>query len=348
MHVYARMRIVAVMGISVGVVGASGYSGGELLRLLAGHPEFRLAALFAHRAAGTTVAHSHPNLLSLADLPIEVFSPEASSGLDLVFLCLPAGESARIVPDLGDATAVVDLSGDHRLPPAEYERWYRKPADRNEGWVYGLTELVRERLRGARRIANPGCYPTPAVLALAPLLRSGIAAPHDVVVDALSGVSGAGAQETLAYSFTELAEDASPYKIGAHQHTPEIEHALRELAGSDVVVTFTPHLVPMARGIVATCSAPLAGVGDPAEAARELYRRSPFVRVVDAPPHAKAVRGSNAVLLHYTRVERSGRVVAVGVIDNMVKGAAGQAIQNANVALDLDEAAGLPLDGTWL
>lgn len=336
------------MGISVSVVGASGYSGGELLRLLSGHPHFEVSRLFAQRSAGSTVADVHPNLSSLAGLPIEAFSAEAAAGLDVVFLCLPAGQSPAIVAELPDTTVVVDLSGDHRLPPDLYEEWYGKTGGSNEGWVYGLTELARQQLGGARRIAVPGCYPTAAVLALAPLLQAGLVEPAHVVVDALSGVSGAGAQETLAYSFSELVEDAAPYGIGLHRHTPEIELALREAAGRDIAVTFTPHLVPMARGIVATCSAPAAGPGDPAAAARELYAGSPFVAVVDSPPHAKQVRGSNMALLHYVRLERTGRIVAIGVIDNMVKGAAGHAIQDANLALGLDETAGLPVDGTWL
>lgn len=336
------------MGISVGVAGASGYSGGELLRLLAGHPTFEVTRVFAARAAGSTVGEAHPNLVSLADLRIGPLSAEAAAGLDIVFLCLPAGQAPPFVAGLAAATVVVDLSGDHRLPAPLYHEWYGKEGGDCEGWVYGLTELARSELPGATRIANPGCYPTPAVLALAPLLKAGIAAPEGIVIDALSGISGAGAQEGLAYSFTELVEDASPYGIGAHQHTPEIERALARISGREAAVTFTPHLAPLARGIVATCSAPLAGAGDPADAARDFYSGAPFIQVVSSPPHAKQVRGSNTALFHYTRVERSGRVVAVGVIDNMVKGAGGQAIQNANIALGLPETAGLSADGIWL
>jgi N-acetyl-gamma-glutamyl-phosphate reductase len=337
------------MGLSAGIAGASGYAGGELLRLLAEHPDLEITRLFAHRAAGSTVADVHPNLVSLHEKTIGAFSPEAAEGLDVLFLCLPAGQAAGIAAAVSDATCVVDFSGDHRLPPGQYREWYGKEAASIDGWVYGLTELVRAELPGARRISNPGCYPTAAVLALAPLVASGLISGSDIVVDAMSGISGAGAQESLAYSFTELAEDASAYGIGTHRHTPEIERALSLAGGDGATVTFTPHLAPMARGIVATCSAPItAGGADPAEAAREFYVGAPFVTVVDEPPHSKSARGSNTCFVHYRRVERSGRVVAVGVIDNMVKGAAGQAIQNANLALGLPETAGLTTNGIWL
>jgi N-acetyl-gamma-glutamyl-phosphate reductase len=330
--------------ISAGIVGASGFTGAELLRLLHRHPDIDVVAVTGDTAAGTAVADAYPSLAAAyGDLRYSSYDPADLAGLDLVFLALPHGQSQKIVPELrGKVAHVVDLAADFRLPdPALYARWYGEAHEAPEllaDFVYGLPELFRDRLHGAELVAVPGCYPTAASLALAPLVRSGLVASDGIVVDAASGVSGAGKGK---HPFAGVDEDFTAYGLLDHRHTPEIE---MNVGGS---VLFTPHLAPMNRGILATCYARAAGDGDPLEALAGAYAGEPFVVVSERSPSTKATLGSNTAHLTARRDERTGWVVAIAAIDNLVKGASGQAIQCANLALGLDEGAGLPTAGLF-
>ena len=338
--------------MKAGIVGASGYTGAELLRLLAAHPAFEVAVATAHSHAGESVGEHTPSLAAAyPGLVYEDTDPDLLDGLDLVFCALPHGESQRIVPDLsGRVGRVVDLAADFRLRDASlYPRWYGEehaaPGLLSEA-VYGLPELFREGLAGATLVAAAGCYPTAAGLALAPLVRSGLVEAGGIIVDAASGVSGAGRGLKESLHFGTVDEDFVAYGLLTHRHTPEMEQIL----GAEVL--FTPHLAPMVRGILATCYArPAAGqVPSPAavmDALHDAYDDEPFVVVTDDPPSTKATAGSNAA--HVTaRVDaRTGWVVALCALDNLVKGASGQAVQCANAAVGLPETTGLPVAGVY-
>jgi N-acetyl-gamma-glutamyl-phosphate reductase len=339
--------------MKVGIVGGSGYTGTELLRLLTGHPQFEVAAVTAHSNAGQAVGEHTPSLqAAYPGLVYEAFDPGRLDGLDLVFSALPHGESQRMVPEFrGRVGTVVDLAADFRLRDAAlYPQWYGEahaaPELLGES-VYGLPELFREHLAGATLVAAAGCYPTAAGLALAPLLRAGLVEPTGLVVDAASGVSGAGRGLTETLHFGTVDEDFVAYGLLTHRHTPEMEQIL----GSQVL--FTPHLAPMVRGILATCYArPSAShtalsTADVTDALHEAYDGEPFVVVTDAPPSTKATAGSNTA--HVTaRVDpRTGWVLVLCALDNLVKGASGQAIQCANAALSLPETTGLPVAGLY-
>lgn len=342
------------MTIETAVLGASGYVGAELLRLLAGHPDIEVNVVTADTQAGRDVGDLYPHLAEYADLALVSLDDAAAdvAKCPLVFSGLPHGESMRVLPGLAN-DLVVDASADFRLDDAaEYERWYGEShlaPDQLERWVYGLPELFREDVREAERIASPGCYPTAVVLAVAPLVSAGLVS-GTVVADCWSGTSGAGRSPKPNLHFAHVYEDARAYGIAGHRHTPEMEMALASLAERDVTVSFTPHLAPMVRGIHATCSAD-AATGVTKETVRQafadLYDDEDFVDVARVPPGTKEVRGSNAVLVHPVLDDRCGRVIVTCVIDNLVKGAAGQAIQNANLALGLDEASGLPMEGLY-
>jgi N-acetyl-gamma-glutamyl-phosphate reductase len=339
--------------MKVGIVGASGYTGAELLRLLAGHPEFEVATATAHSHAGEAVGHHTPSLLAAyPGLVYEENDVGRLDGLDLVFCALPHGESQKIVPQLaGRVGTIVDLAADFRLrDPALYPEWYGEAHGAPEllaRAVYGLPELFRDDLAGATLVAAAGCYPTAAGLALAPLLRAGLVEPTGVIVDAASGVSGAGRGAKESLHFGTVDEDFVAYGLLTHRHTPEMEQIL----GAQLL--FTPHLAPMVRGILATCYArPSGAAGNLSTAAvmdalHEAYDGEPFVVVTDDPPSTKATSGSNAA--HVTaRVDpRTGWVVALCALDNLVKGASGQAIQCANAALGLPEITGLPVAGVY-
>ncbi len=332
---------------NVGVLGASGFVGGELLRLLDGHPQLAVAVAGAERHAGLDVAEVHPHLGVYRGLRLAGSDPEGLDGLDVVFLALPHGASGALVPELVDRVGlVVDLGADFRLrDPAAYPRWYGvahpAPGLLAEA-VHGIPELCRDRLPGARLVAAAGCYVTAAALALAPLVAAGAIEPAGVVVDAASGVTGAGGEARPATRFAAVDEDFTAYGLLTHRHTPEIEQA----TGAEVL--FTPHLAPMNRGILATCYARPVGPGsDPQELLAAAYADAPCVTVSDRVPSTKAVLGSNAAHLTARADPRTGWVVSLCAIDNLVKGAAGQAIQCANLALGLPEAAGLPLVGLW-
>ena len=341
----------------VGVLGASGYAGAELLRLCSSHPELEVAVATADSQCGSPVAELYPNLAPA--YPVETFeswTPELVDGLDLVFSALPHGASQKIVPGLLDAgiTHIIDLGADFRLKdPALYPQWYghdhASPGLLADS-VYGLPELFRSELRGARLVAAPGCWVTAATLALAPLLRAGLIEPTGIVVDAASGVSGAGRPPTPTTSFCSVDENFTAYGLLDHRHTPEIEQNLSVAAGQPSQVLFTPHLAPMNRGILATCYARPTGVVSTAEARAALhdaYDDEPFVIVLDSPPSTKATLGSNTAHVTVYADERTGWVVALAALDNLVKGAAGQAIQCANLALGLAEPTGLPTVGLY-
>jgi N-acetyl-gamma-glutamyl-phosphate reductase len=347
------------MGARVAVAGASGYAGGELLRLLAGHPDLEIGQVTADSSAGQPVGAVHAHLAGVPALAGRVFEPHETSrldGCDLVFAALPAGQSAALAASLPAAAKVVDLGPDFRL--ADPGAWARHYGGEHAGrWVTGLPELPgqRERVSGAGRVAAPGCYATAAILALVPVVAAGLAQPRDIVVVAASGTSGAGRSLRASLLASEVMGSVSAYQVGGtHRHTAEIEQALAETSQAvhgPVTVSFTPVLAPMPRGILATCTARLA---DPAAGTEELraaltaaYAGEPFVTVLaeGSWPATAAVAGSNGVHLQATADPRAGRAVVVAAIDNLGKGAAGQAVQNANLMLGLPETAGLTVSG---
>jgi N-acetyl-gamma-glutamyl-phosphate reductase len=333
--------------IRIAVAGASGYAGGELLRLLLGHPDVEIGALTAGGNAGTPLGAHQPHLLPLADRVLTETTAEHLAGHDVVFLALPHGHSAEIAARLGDDTLVVDCGADHRLTdPAAWDRWYG--GEHAGSWPYGLPELPGQRaaLARARRIAVPGCYPTGASLALAPALAAGLVAP-EVVVVSVSGTSGAGKSLKPHLLGSEVMGSASAYGVGgAHRHTPEIAQNLSVVAGRRVSVSFTPVLAPMPRGILTTASAPLTGDADPGEVYRKAYADEPFVHVLEnAWPTTAATLGSNAVQLRAAVDADAGRLVVVAALDNLTKGTAGAAVQSMNIALGLAETTGLTTVG---
>jgi len=339
---------------SVGILGASGFSGAELLRLAASHPQLDVRYATGDSQAGTRAAEVYPALAAAyGELAFEKYEADACDGLDLVFLALPHGASQAIVPELdGRVGAVIDLAADFRLSdPALYPQWYGEEHAHPEllgGFVYGLPELFRDDLRGATRIAAPGCYVTAAVLALAPLLRAGVVDPQGIVVDAASGVSGAGRGLKASTAFCTVNENMVAYGLLDHRHTPEIEQGLSRVAGTAVQVLFTPHLAPMNRGILATGYARPTGPVSTAgllDLLHEAWDAEPFVVVTEDPPGTKATLGANTVHVTARADARTGWVVVIAALDNLVKGAAGQAVQCANLALGLPETTGLPLVG---
>ncbi|WP_431875052.1 N-acetyl-gamma-glutamyl-phosphate reductase [Micromonospora marina] len=330
------------MGIRVAVAGASGYAGGELLRLLAGHPEFELITATAHSQAGQPVTAVHPHLAGL-DLVLAATEPATLADADLVFLALPHGHSAALAAALPDAVKVVDLGADHRLRDAA--AWARYYGGGHAGaWTYGLPELPgrRAEIAAASRVASTGCYAVATTLALAPLIAAGAVRPDDVVVVAASGTSGAGRAAKAHLLGSEVMGDLSPYKVGAHQHVPEIKQATGATG-----LSFTPVLAPMPRGILATVTAVPTGDADPRAVLAAAYADAPFVHLLPegAWPHTAATAGSNSCHLQATVDADSGRVIVVSAIDNLGKGAAGQAVQNANLMVGLPETTGLSVFG---
>jgi len=336
----------------VGIVGGSGYTGAELLRLAHGHPDLQVAWATGDTQAGTAVAALYPSLAAAyPSMVFDAFDPAMAAGVDLVFLALPHGASQRLVPELlaaAPGTRIVDLAADFRLhDPSAYERWYGEAhhaPDLIARFAYGLPELHRKEILGAEAVAAPGCYPTAAALALAPLVASGVIEAHGIVVDAASGVSGAGRAPKPTSHFGAVNEDFVAYGLLDHRHTPEIEQA------TGATVLFTPHLAPMTRGILATCYARPTGAtstGALLGLLRDAYAGEPFVVVGDAPPSTKAAWGSNTAHLTARFDPRTGWVVVLAAIDNLVKGASGQALQCANLVLGLDETAGLSPVGVY-
>ncbi|MEO1064933.1 MAG: N-acetyl-gamma-glutamyl-phosphate reductase [Actinomycetota bacterium] len=332
----------------VGVIGASGFAGAELLRLAAAHPSLDVVFATGDSQAGTRVGDLYPHLhAAYPDLVFESYDPALVDGLDVVVLGLPHGVSGGIVPDLTDRVGtIVDLAADFRLTDADvYERWYGEVHPHPEllgTFAYGLPELYRDGLAGAKRVALPGCYPTTAALALAPLVRLGLIETTGIVVDAASGVSGAGRALKHGTQFCTVDEDFTAYGLVSHRHTPEMEQAI----GAQLL--FTPHLAPMNRGILATCYArPTGPTSTEAllEALAGFYADEPFVVVREAPPSTKATFGSNTCHLSARFDERTSTVIVLSALDNLVKGTSGQAIQVLNLLAGDDETLGLPLVG---
>lgn len=340
------------------VVGGTGYTGAELVRLVLGHPSLELVSVVGNATAGEPVAKVLPNLRGIVDGDVEKFDPDSlADRVDVAFCALPHAASAEAVSALRERGVVVfDLSADFRFEDlTTYERLYGKHPVPGllEDAVYGLVELHRDALRDSDLVAVPGCYPTAAILALAPLLDAKLVSSTGLIVDAKSGVSGAGRGLSASTHFPEASEGVRAYKAGVHRHGPEIEQELARVLGGPLQLTFVPHLIPATRGILATCYADAAGAETTAErcteAARALYAGSPSVHVLDPGEHPDTlwVRGSNRVHLAYTRPPGGDKVIAMSAIDNLVKGAAGQAVQCLNVRFGFPEGAGLASPAGW-
>jgi N-acetyl-gamma-glutamyl-phosphate reductase len=324
------------MSIRVGIVGVSGYGGGEALRLCATHPQFQVVYAAGESSAGTKVGERFPGIgSSLENLVIHKWDAASLPELDLLFASLPTGESREALSRVSTKTKIVDIGGDHRYA---------------EGWTYGLADVWPDQIRGKSRIANPGCYPSAALAAIAPLVSAKmIDVNQPIIIDAKSGVSGAGRGGADGkFGFSEVNEDVSAYGLLKHAHVPEIVATVKQIAGAaQSRISFTPHLIPMTRGILATCY--LAGDATTEQclaAARKFYAGRPFVRVTDKPPHTKWALGSNLVFVNYAATPRAP-IIALAAIDNLGKGAAGQAVQNANIICGLDETTGLQGAPLW-
>lgn len=340
----------------IGIIGASGYTGAELLRLLAGHEDLELAFATGDSQAGERIGDLYPSLAAaFGEREFQPWEASLLSGVDGVFIALPHGHSQRLMAEvLASGVAVVDLGADFRLPDAAtYEQWYgeaHRAPELLDSFAYGLTELYRDDVTGSRAVANPGCYPSAANLALAPLVRGGLVEADSIVVNAVSGVSGAGRPPKPNTTFCAADENVSAYGLVSHRHTSEIDMVLGATA------LFTPHLVPMNRGILATCTA------TPSEDARgsgaltdeallgamaEFYAAEPFVVVSERSPSTKATLGSNAVHMTVRHDPRTDTVLAIAALDNLTKGASGAAVQNMNLLLGLPETAGLAVVGVY-
>ena len=342
------------MAYRAAVVGGSGYTGAELLRFLAGHPEMDVVHVTADSNAGAAVGALYPSLA--AAYPALEYAPYAAAdlaGVDVAFVALPHGESQTIVGEVGERVArIVDLGADFRLPAPVYEQWYGRPhtaPELLERFAFGLPELFAESVADGPYVAAPGCYPTAVALALAPLVAGGLVEPSGLVADAMSGVSGRGRGLSAASLYSEANENVAAYNLLTHRHTGEMEWAIGAAAHTEIELLFTPHLVPMTRGLLATCHArpSLSGLSTASllEALHAFYVGAPFVTVLDEPPSTKATLGSNSAHLTVRFDERTGSVVALCALDNLGKGAAGQAIQCANLVLGLPETTGLPAVG---
>jgi N-acetyl-gamma-glutamyl-phosphate reductase len=323
--------------MDIGIIGISGFGGSELLRLVLAHPTFKLAYAAGESTAGKRVAQifaaleGHP----AGEVVIQPFDPAKLPKLDVLFASLPTGKSREPLAQVPAAIRIVDVGGDHRFV---------------EGWTYGLTEMPgqRDKIRKSTRLANPGCYPAATLLALAPLLKEGLVEPEGIVVDAKSGVTGTGRGGASGFGYVETSEDIFAYGLESHPHVPEIEQALTQVGGRKATIAFTPHLIPMKRGLMATCYARPRGAVTAErldEAARAMYKGEPFVRVRTAEkgrgPHTSAASGSNFAFVSYAVNPNTGLVIAIGAVDNLGKGAAGQALQNANLMTGQPETAGL-------
>lgn len=342
----------------IAVVGATGYTGFELLRLLGSHGGVEVMALTSESYAGQGVDEVFPALASVYGDTLVKFELAVCEGADVVFCCLPHRVAMNTVPSLLDAGhRVVDFSADYRLRDfGVYEAWYKTEhtsPERIADAVYGVPELYREEIKKTRLVANPGCYPTGAILALAPLLRARLIRPDSIIVDAKSGVSGAGRKADLSLQFSEVNEGFKAYGVGSHRHTPEIEQELSVALGEAVQVSFTPHLAPMTRGILSTIYAGGEGGADDSAvraALRDAYADEPFIRLMPegAFPNVTQVAGSNYVDIGLAHDERTSRFIIVAAIDNLVKGASGAAVQNMNLMLGLPETQGLLHPGFWM
>ena len=336
--------------VKVGIINVTGYAGLELARLLSGHPEVELASVTGRSLAGKVLGSAFPHL---ADIDLNI--AEKLGEVDFAFSAMPHQESAReVIPLIERGTRVVDISADFRLQDeSDYLEWYGSSHPRPDllaRATYGLPEIHRDEVTRANLVANPGCYPTGAILALAPAVKEGIIAP-EIIIDSKSGISGAGRSLSLKTHFPEANEDIAAYATGGHRHLPEIVQELGQLRqGLSPHVSFVPHLIPVTRGILTTAYAPLIekgisrsnrGASELLELYRDSYRNEPFIRVTDSPPHTKYSWGNNLCYIYPTLDERTERLIVVSAIDNLVKGAAGQAVQNMNLMLGIEETSGL-------
>jgi N-acetyl-gamma-glutamyl-phosphate reductase len=322
------------MSIRIGIAGISGYGGGELLRLVANHPAFELVYAAGESSAGQKLIERFPGISpKLANLPIEKWNPSALPNLDLLFASLPTGQSKPALASVPKNIKIVDIGGDHRFV---------------DGWTYGLSDAWPDKIRNATRVANPGCFPAASLGALAPLASAGLIQQSPLVIDAKTGISGAGRGGESTPGYAEINEDVSAYGLLKHPHVPEIENALNEMRNKPAIVLFTPHLIPMTRGILATCYATgKATTAHCLDIAKKFYANRPFVRVTGKPPHTKWATGSNLLFVSYAADEAKGVIIAMGAIDNLGKGAAGHALQNANLMFGLPETTGLEGMPLW-
>lgn len=336
----------------VAIVGSTGYGGVELMRLLESHPLVEVTSVISSSSAGTSITEGYPHLMGIREELLDGVDAQAiKAKADVVFLATPAGVASKLAPEYLEAgLKVIDLSGDFRLKSPElYEEWYKKPAADEvylQKAVFGLAEIYGENVRGADFISNPGCYPTATLLGLVPAIKAGFIDPASIIIDAKSGVSGAGRGASLGTHYSELNENFKAYKVNQHQHVPEIEMVLSDAAGTPIVTTFTTHLVPMTRGIMSTMYANVKdnrSLGDFIELYKEYYEGRRFVRIRPEGqwPGTKEVWGSNYCDIGFAVDARTNRVTIISVIDNLVKGAAGQAIQNLNLMMGWDETSGL-------
>ncbi len=344
--------------LKVAVAGASGYTGGELLRLLALHPYVKVVAVTSEKSSGKPITQLFPSLSRFYDLTLEPLSSGIVAGdADFVFMALPHGTSASPVSEFVKmGKMVVDLSADFRLKdPLVYEEWYgvkHTAAPLLQSAVYGLPELYRSRIKGAALVANPGCYPTSAILGIAPLMKHGLHNGGKIIIDAKSAISGAGRSPSLAFHYPEANEGMEAYKVGTHRHIPEIEQVLSDISGSTVRACFVPHIIPANRGLLSTSYVPSdfkGGAADIAALYREFYSGEAFVRVLDAgsQPNIREVRGSNFCDIGVAIDKRNGYIIVTSAIDNLVKGASGAAIQNMNLMKGFEETAGLMYPGLF-
>jgi len=324
------------MSIRAGIIGVSGYGGGEALRICALHPEFEVVYAAGESSAGQKLAERFPGLRGkLAELVIQKFDAGKLPELDVLFASLPTGESKEPLAKVPARAKVVDIGGDHRFV---------------SGWTYGMADVWPSEIKKATRVANPGCFPAASLSALAPLLSAKLIEPNGIIIDAKTGISGAGrGGGESKFGYSEVNEDVSAYGLLKHAHVPEMSQAIGKLAGAAAPpLVFTPHLVPMTRGILATCYARGKATTEQClAAAREFYKDRAFVRVMNNPPHSKWATGSNLVFVSYAADPERNLVIAMGAIDNLGKGAAGQAVQNANLMCGLEETAGLSAGPLW-
>lgn len=347
------------MLINVGIIGATGYVGIELVRLLCRHPEVKITCVISQSFAGKSIAEVYPSLKGVFEMKCSSLDIDKVVDIaDVFFTALPHGISKDVVPKLiAKGKKVIDLSADYRYDSQEvYETWYKTSHGTPEllkESVYGIPELLRDKIKNARLVGSAGCYPTCSILGLAPLVKNKVVDLSTIIIDAKSGVSGAGRGIDLAYHFCECTENFKAYKIGSHRHTSEIEQELSRLSDQKVVVSFTPHLVPMKRGILSTIYASLIKKADTSELVdmyKDFYKDEYFVKIYDNDklPETKYVAGSNFTHISLVVDKRTNRVIVVSAIDNLIKGAAGQAVQNMNVMFEIDENAGLDMPGLYI
>lgn len=336
--------------IKASIIGASGYSGAELVKILLRHKEVKIEKLFANASAGKQIDAIYPWFDKRIDATLETYSADAARASDVVFIALPSGEAMNMVPELFErGKKIIDLGGDFRLQESSlYEKFYRHDHTAKNllpQAVYGLPEWNHDKIKSAKLVANPGCYPTSAILPLAPVLKEGLIDEHGIAISSLSGVSGAGRSSNVELSFTEINESVKAYKVGVHQHTPEINSTLKAITGKNISVTFVPHLLPITRGIYTSIYAPLkknVTAQEISSAFKQYYSATPFVRYSDsAVPEIKNVNDTNYIDIGFHVYPENNQLILFSAIDNLIKGAAGQAVQNMNIMFGYDESEGL-------